>query len=60
MGCPSQRQRLRLEGLDTPSAHLILSADHQMNGHHLMKSRGLVHQRRGLGPPHRGPIPPVF
>jgi hypothetical protein len=54
VGCPSRRQRLRLEGSNTPSAHLILVADRQMNGSHLM------HRRRGLGPPCRGPIPPVL
>jgi hypothetical protein len=59
-GRPSQRQRLRLVGLNTPSAHLIPAADRQMNGSCLMMSRGLVHRRRGLGPPRRGPIPPVF
>jgi hypothetical protein len=47
-----QRQRLRLEGPDTPSTHLISAADRQMNVPHLMKSRG-------LGLPHRGPIPLV-
>jgi hypothetical protein len=59
-GHPSQRQWLRLEGLNTPLAHFIPAADRQMNGSHLMKSRGLMHRRRGLGPPHRGPIQPVF
>jgi hypothetical protein len=52
-GRPSRRQRLRLEGLNTPLAHLIPVADRQMNGSRLMMSRG-------LGPPRRGPIPPVF
>jgi hypothetical protein len=57
---PSWHQRLRLEGSNTPSAHLIPTADRQLNDSHLMKSCGLVHQHRGLGPPRRGPIPPVF
>jgi hypothetical protein len=60
VGHPSRCQRLRLEGPNTPSAHLILPTDRQMNDSHLMKSRELVHRRRGLGPPRRGPIPPVF
>jgi hypothetical protein len=59
-GRPSQCQRLRLEGPDTPSAHLIPVADRQMNGSCLMKSRGLMHRLRRLSPPHCGPIPPVF
>jgi hypothetical protein len=50
---PSRRQQLRLEGADTPSTHLIPVIDHQMNDSRLMKSRGLMHRRRG-------PIPPVF
>jgi hypothetical protein len=57
---PSRRQRLRLEGPNTPLAHLIPATYHQMNDSRLMKSRGLVHRCRGLGPPRRGPIPPVF
>jgi hypothetical protein len=44
----------------TPSAHLIPVIDRQINGSRLKKSRGLVHRRCGLGPPHRGPIPSVF
>jgi hypothetical protein len=59
-GRPSQHQCLRLERSDTSSAHLILAADHQMNGSRLIKSHELVHRHCGLGPQHRGPIPPVF
>jgi hypothetical protein len=59
-GRPSWRQQLKLEGSDTPSAHLIPVADRQMNESHLLHSRRLMHRRRGLGPPHRAPIPPVF
>jgi hypothetical protein len=60
VGHLSRRQRLRLEGPNTPSTHLIPVVDRQMNDSRLMKSRGLVHRHRGLGPPRRGPIPPVF
>jgi hypothetical protein len=59
-GHPSRRQRLKLEGPNTTSAHLIPAIDQLMNDSHLIKSRGLVHRRRGLGPPRRGPIPLVF
>jgi hypothetical protein len=59
-GRPSRRRRLRLEGSNTSSIHLISVADRQTNDSHLMKSRGLVHRRHGLDPLRRGPIPPVF
>jgi hypothetical protein len=59
-GRPSQRKQLRLEGPDTLSAHLIPVVDRQMKDSCLMKSRGLMHRRRGLGPTHCGPILPVF
>jgi hypothetical protein len=49
VGRPSRGQQLRLEGSDTPSAHLISAADRQMNGSCLMKSRGLVHRCHGPG-----------
>jgi hypothetical protein len=57
---PSRRQRLRLEGPNTPSAHLIPAAERQMNNSRLMKSHGHVHRHHRLDPPRRGPIAPVF
>jgi hypothetical protein len=59
-GRPSRRQRLRLERPNTPSAHLILATDRQMNGSCLMKSRGLVDWPPWTRSTDRGPIPPIF